>query len=241
MSLETVNFEHFKLHPGDRVLDLGCGEGRHSITAYLKQQVNVVGLDLSIADMKTARQRLNDFEVTEDGRALNFVRASGLRMPFADQQFDKVICSEVLEHIADFQGVLAEINRVLKPGGLFAVSVPRFGPEWICWQLSDAYHEVEGGHIRIFKQGDLQRAVEKFNMHRYAKHWAHGLHSPYWWLRCLFWADGEDAWLVRKYHELLVWDLMQQPPVTRMLERLLNPIWGKSVVMYFVKGNSRDF
>jgi SAM-dependent methyltransferase len=245
MSLETVDFARLQLNPGDRVLDLGCGEGRHAITAYLHQAVNVVGLDLSHDDLQTARDRFAQFNDPDDrSRHVNFLRASGLHLPFADASFDKVICAEVLEHIPDYESVLAEIHRVLKPGGMFAVSVPRFGPEWLCWQLSDAYHEVEGGHVRIFKAKQLQQAIEATGTPAHAqpgltfreRHWAHGLHSPYWWLRCLFWRRGEDIWPVRAYHRFLVWDLMRKPALTRGLEQLLNPLIGKSVVMYFHRG-----
>ena len=244
MSLETVDFRRFQLAAGDRVLDLGCGEGRHAITAYLQAPVSVIGLDLSAKDLGIARARFEEFRATEpdgespDGRRLNLLQASGLKLPFADGTFDKVICSEVLEHIPDYRAVLKEIRRVLKPGGLFAVSVPRFGPEWLCWRLSDAYHEVEGGHIRIFRRRELKQAVQDVEMYCYDSHWAHGLHSPYWWLRCLFWSSGENNWAVRTYHRFLVWDLMQKPVITRALEALMNPLWGKSVVMYFVRGAS---
>ncbi|MFP6834656.1 MAG: class I SAM-dependent methyltransferase [Pseudomonadales bacterium] len=245
MSLETVDFSRLRLAPNDRVLDLGCGEGRHAITAYLNAAVRVVGLDLSHNDLLTARDRYAEFQDPNDSsRQVDFLRASGLRLPFGDASFDKVICAEVLEHIEDFETVLAEIQRVLKPGGTLAVSVPRFGPEWVCWQLSAAYHQVEGGHVRIFKAKDLQRAVETTTDGRHprpgltflSRHWAHGLHSPYWWLRCLFWKRGEDIWPVRLYHRFLVWDLMQKPLLTRVLESLLNPLIGKSVVMYFHRG-----
>lgn len=247
MSLETVDFVRLALAPEDRVLDLGCGEGRHAITAYLNEAVRVVGLDLSHADLLTARGRYAEFQDPNDpSRQVDFLRASGLRLPFGDASFDKVICAEVLEHIPDFESVLAEIHRVLKPGGTLVVSVPRFGPEWLCWQLSAAYHQVQGGHVRIFKQKDLQRAVEaatdggraRPGLTFLSKHWAHGLHSPYWWLRCLFWGSGDAFWPVRAYHRFLVWDLMQKPRLTRILEHLLNPLIGKSVVMYFRRATS---
>jgi SAM-dependent methyltransferase len=239
VSLETVDFSRFHLAPGDRVLDLGCGEGRHAITAYLKESVHVTGLDLSEQDLATASDRFQEFADPADGsRSVGFACGSGLCLPFADATFDKVICSEVLEHIPDYQRVLQEIERVLKPAGHFAVSVPRYGPEWICWQLSDAYHQVPGGHVRIFRARELEQAIESMGLSRYGSHWAHGLHSPYWWLRCLFWSRGEDVWPVRQYHRLLVWDLMQQPWLTRILERLMNPLWGKSIVMYFTRSNA---
>ena len=52
------------------------------------------------------------------------------------------------------------------------------------------------------------------------------------------WSRGERAWPVRLYHRMLVWDLLKNPRLTRWLETLLNPLWGKSVVMYFVRGTA---
>lgn len=236
MSLETINFELFGLRAGDRVLDVGCGEGRHTISAFLVSDVDVIGLDLSKRDLITAQSRLLQFTngALDPAKSCHFLQSSGLALPFADNSFDKVICAEVLEHIPDYTAMLKEIRRVLKPGGSFAASVPRFFPEWVCWRLSDAYHEVEGGHVRIFTARELRGAIEALHMKRYARHWAHSLHVPYWWLRCLFWETGTEAKLPRSYHRLLVWDLMQKPWITHALDRLLNPIMGKSIVMYFV-------
>ena len=238
MSLQTIDFNRLQLRDGDRILDLGCGEGRHAISAYMIGNVDAVGVDLSITDLKTTRQRFSQFAEPDNPRKslVTFV-ADAEKLPFDDDVFDKVICSEVLEHIVPYQQVIAEINRVLKIGGIAAISVPRFFPEWICWQLSDAYHQVKGGHIRIFLTNELREEVESKGFICYSKHHAHSLHVPYWWLKCLFWRkdDEPDAGIVNWYHEFLTWDLMQQPFVTRWLDKLLNPLMGKSVVMYFVK------
>jgi len=237
VSLETIDFDRLNFRSGDTVLDLGCGEGRHSISARLQADIHVVGLDLSRRDLLTAKQRLDDFNLGGNDHC-NFIQGSGLALPFADNSFDQVICSEVLEHIVDYQGVLQEIKRVLKPGGLFAVSVPRYFPEWVCWVLSSAYHEVPGGHLRIFRTSQLKTAVTNLHMGFLSRHWAHSLHVPYWWLRCAFWQRGEQTPIVARYHRLLVWDLMQKPWITRTLERVLNPLLGKSVALYF--RNSSD-
>ena len=234
--MNTVDFEHLPLAPGDVVLDLGCGEGRHVINAYVQEKVHSIGVDLSLEDLRTTRERFMAFaEPDNSEKSFGLSSASALQLPFADDTFDKVICSEVLEHIPDYRGALREIERVLKPGGLFCASVPRTWPEKICWALSDGYYNVPGGHLRIFRGSELRREIEGLGFKFYHRHWAHALHAPFWWLNCLFWRSRDTNWLVRQYHRLLVWDLMENPTLTRILEKSMNPIMGKSVVMYFRK------
>ena len=237
--MQTVDFKHFPLTPGDLVLDLGCGEGRHVISAYLEAHVHSIGVDLSLNDLKTTREKFRDFaQPDSDARSFGLSSANALELPFADNTFDKVICSEVLEHIPDYHGALQEIERVLKPGGLFSASVPRRWPEKICWALSEDYHNVPGGHVRIFRASELRDEIEGLGFQRYHRHWAHALHSPFWWLKCLLGDKQDSSWLVEQYHRLLVWDLMERPALTRVTEQMMNPVMGKSVVMYFRKGAS---
>ncbi len=232
--MQTVDFAKFGLRDGDSVLDLGCGEGRHVISAYTEASVHSVGVDLGFADLQTTRAKAQAFLQPDDSaRSFGLAQADALQLPFADNTFDKVICSEVLEHIADYQAVLSEVERVLKPGGDFVASVPRFWPEWLCWAFSDEYHANAGGHLRIFKAGQLRRQIEQAGFAYRQQHWAHALHAPFWWLKCMFWKTQEQSWLVKTYHRFLVWDLMDRPCLTRTLEKLLNPLMGKSVVMYF--------
>jgi len=156
-------------------------------------------------------------------------------MPFADAAFDVVIASEVLEHIPADQDALDEITRVLRPGGLVAVTVPAWLPERICWLLSDDYHNVPGGHVRIFTLMELAAKLRRAGLDASRHHHAHGLHSPYWWLKCAVGVHDDDHPLASAYHRLLVWDIMRKPAVTRLAERALNPLIGKSLVMYATK------
>ncbi len=232
----TVDFKNFQLQSGDTVLDLGCGEGRHVISTYLEGDVHSVGVDLCFDDLLTAQQRFQPFaEPANEDKSFALSMTDALALPFADNTFDKIVCSEVLEHIPDYRAVLKEIERVLKPGGLFCASVPRTWPEKVCWAFSDAYHQNIGGHIRIFEANKLKAQIESLGFTFYSRHWAHSLHSPFWWLKCLFWKNQESNWLIKQYHRFLVWDLMDNPKFTRVLEKLLNPVMGKSVVMYFRK------
>ncbi len=236
--MQTINFDYLQLQANDRILDLGCGEGRHALTAFMLEDIESVGVDLNLSDLKTVRTRFEEFKTPNTkNRSLQLSVADGKNLPFENETFDKVICSEVLEHVPNYRDVLGEIVRVLKTGGVFAASVPRFFPEWLCWQLSDAYREVEGGHIRIFNARRLRDDIEKLGLVFFKRHYAHSLHAPYWWLRCLFWRpeDQQQTPIVKAYQRFLEWDLMEKPKITTLLDTALNPVVGKSVVMYFVK------
>ena len=233
--MQTIRFKSLNLSNDDFLLDMGCGEGRHSIGAYIETKVNVLGFDLSINDLKIARGRLDDFDTSNIQSLCQFGRADIISLPFADCSLDSVICSEVLEHVDSPQKSIEELIRVLKPGGILALSVPRYLPELICWKLSKEYSKTPGGHVRIFRHNQLKTLGTENGLEYQNFHWAHGLHSPYWWLQCLFWKTREKSYIVKQYQKLLIWDLMKQPLITRILEKFLQPLIGKSLVMYFRK------
>jgi len=165
----------------------------------------------------------------------NLMAADILALPFYDHGFDLVICSEVLEHVPDHQAAVKEILRVLKPGCNLVVSVPRCWPEKICWALSTQYCHTKGGHIRIYTFKELEKMIRTEGASKWGSHFAHALHTPFWWLKCLVGPDRQNVALVNLYHRFLTWDLMQKPAFTRLLEKLLNPLMGKSLVVYFKK------
>jgi hypothetical protein len=146
----------------------------------------------------------------------------------------------VLEHIHDDRAALSELARVLKPGGTFAATVPSYLPEKINWMLSDEYHApfVPGGHVRIYKASELRQRLTESGLQLESRHRSHGLHSPYWWLRCAVGPARDDQPLVAAYKKLLEWDIMKAPLITRALDTLLSPAIGKSFVQYATKPTS---
>jgi SAM-dependent methyltransferase len=235
----TVDYEDLGLQPGELILDMGAGAGRHAFES-LRRGGRIIALDYSFEELTSVRDLFwamgEEHQVGQDGGALA-VRGDALRLPFADGTFDRIICSEVLEHIGDDAGAIAELTRVLKPGGTIAVTVPAFLPEKLCWWLSAEYHAplAEGGHVRIYTEGLLRSRLAAAGLTTGPSHRAHALHAPYWWLRCLVGPTNDQHALVKAYHRMLVWDIEKAPYVTRSAERALNPILGKSVVVYSTK------
>jgi hypothetical protein len=142
-----------------------------------------------------------------------------------------------MEHIPDDAAAAVELARVLRPGGTIAVTVPSWLPEQVCWAITDEYHapHVPGGHVRIYTEGGLRRRLRGAGLRPRGSHRAHALHSPYWWLKCAVGTTNDDHPLVAAWHRLLVWDITAAPLATRLADAVLNPVLGKSLVVYATK------
>jgi SAM-dependent methyltransferase len=233
----TVDYDRLGLRSGDRLLDLGCGGGRHAFEA-LRRGAKVVAFDRDrdeLFEALTIMAAMSELGEVQAPAAGAVTRGDALALPFPDASFDRVIAAEVMEHIPADTAALAELVRVLRPGGTIAVTVPRWLPERVCWALSDEYHGKPGGHIRIYRASELATRMGDAGLALRGSHHAHALHSPYWWLKCAVGVDNNDHVLPRLYHRFLAWDIGHPTRAVRFVERALDPLIGKSLVMYATK------
>ncbi|MEO3938488.1 class I SAM-dependent methyltransferase [Dermatophilaceae bacterium Soc4.6] len=233
----TVDFDRLRVGRGTRFIDVGAGAGRHSYEA-LRRGARVTAYDLDESELEGVKGRFAAMELEGEvppGGTGEVVVGDALEMPFDDASFDVVLASEILEHVPADVAAISELTRILAPGGTLAVTVPRWLPEKVCWALSDEYHANEGGHIRIYRADELRGKLEAAGLVFTHSHHAHALHAPFWWLKCAVGVHDDDHPAVRAYHRMLVWDMMKAPALTRIAERTLDPLIGKSVALYFRK------
>ena len=148
--------QHYR--PGMAVADLGCGNCWWNVAGY-----PVVGVDVNEPMMRFAQRhgRLSEVHVTPD------LSATGL--PAA--AFDLVVMSETLEHLLNFEATIAEVGRILKPGGTFLITVPYdffLGPFFVLFNVNclwqgyvrgSVYHRYRCGHINHFTKRRLRDAL----------------------------------------------------------------------------------
>ncbi len=163
--VQTI-FDWLEPTDNDSILDGGCGRGfylrfiRHTCDAKL------TGVELDQPIIEKAREALADFE------GITLINGSLLSLPLPDGIYDKAILSEVLEHVPDDVGALKEISRVIKPGGLIAITVPNANyPFW--WDpvnktLETAFNThisrgffagIWANHVRLYTESELRDVV----------------------------------------------------------------------------------
>lgn len=244
-NIVTIDFRrHFKLEPGDWVLDLGSGNGRHTIE-MCSWPCRVISVDVDPEELRRARYYLETPEGVSPfdrdarkrlrrqtaGRA-DFVAADAQHLPFRDGAFDKVLCTEVLEHIPDDKLGIRELFRVAKSGADVAVSVPRCWPERVFWTLSWEYWHTPGGHVRMYRPGQMAGYLRQQGFEIHATRYRHAFQSIYWFLRCTFGKNNERRFLPRSMFRFINWYHRSRPKLLERVEATLNLVAGKDMVLY---------
>jgi len=265
----TIDFNRLGVQPGMRVLDAGCGQGRHSLEV-MRRGAQAVAIDLIPHDLKYTSYLLTSMARegvappmvhTEESPFAHALQGAGvtpapeaapppratpavapaylvlcantLRLPFPDASFDRVLCSEVLEHVVDPAQAMRELVRVLKPGGLFAASVPTPFSEHLFHFGSDEYFNSPGGHVRIFTVPRLMGMLEDEGLRPSDLHFEHSFHTIYWWVRCVFGLHDEQHPVIRHFKKVLTHILFS--PILRRAETVFDWVLPKSMVVYGVK------
>lgn len=229
----TIDPDLLEINGYERILDAGCGSGRHIWQVCKCNKGPSVAFDIDVPSLRSARFVLDQMDQKKESAGPWYLVAGSLtHLPFNDGCFHKVMCSEVLEHIPDDRSALQELLRVLKPGGILAVSVPSYLTESICWKISSDYHNTPGGHIRIYKHQEILALLKQQELDIFAVKYKHALHSFYWWLKGIFGLKNEKALIPSLYYKFLVWDIYNGHKYTLWLENMLNRVFPKSTVFY---------
>jgi ubiquinone/menaquinone biosynthesis C-methylase UbiE len=219
--------------PDDRVIDLGCGTGRH-VLELSKIESNIIGADMSRNDIRAGRYLLEIMRRRDEVKArVHWLQTAGERLPFRDAAFDRVICTETLEHVDDDSVLARELSRVLKPGGILAVSVPDEFSEKIFWKLSTNYRTHVGGHVRIYRRGDIVRLLRDAGLEPYAVRYRHALETAYWLSHIAFWSDwGKQGPITKRFRELLDSPRARASKIVTAIDDIGNRMLPKSIVVY---------
>jgi ubiquinone/menaquinone biosynthesis C-methylase UbiE len=151
-----------------RILDCACGRGFYLNMYRYVSQCALVGLELDAEIIRKAQRNVGHLP------GIILTRGNIYALPFPDDYFDGVILSEILEHIEDDVAGLREVWRVLKPGGVVAITVPHanypFLWDPINWTLERVLHThirrgplagIWANHVRLYRREQLRAAVEQ--------------------------------------------------------------------------------
>jgi ubiquinone/menaquinone biosynthesis C-methylase UbiE len=164
--VETI-FEWIPPRDDMRILDCACGRGFYLNMYRYVSGCKLVGLELEDEIIRKAQRNVGHLP------DITLTRGNIYHLPFPDNYFDAVILSEILEHIDDDVAGLREVRRVLKPGGVVAITVPNANYPFL-WDpinktLETLFHThiqhgflagIWANHVRLYKRDDLRQAVE---------------------------------------------------------------------------------
>ncbi len=179
--------------PGAAILDVGCGLG--DVLAALPASYRRYGVDYAAANVEYVARRL--------GGGADIRRGSATSNPFDDESMDACLCLEVLEHLEDDAGALAEIHRVLRPGGVLIAAVPytHYWPQYL--RLMGHYRHYNRDSFGALLGSVGLRTVE--HLPNYPR-WHQALTRRYVWVRLQSLVGGRIAGTRDIYEFRWPWD-----------------------------------
>ncbi len=132
-----------RVSKGDKILDVGCGDGYYlHLLSNLAIDFNLTGTDFDRGALESARKNLK-------GKRIKLVYADLMgRLPFPENSFDKMVMSEVTEHLPDDLKGLRKVYRVLKPGGIICLSVPNANYPFLWDPVNWTLEHLFNTHVR---------------------------------------------------------------------------------------------
>lgn len=128
---------------GEAIIDLGCGTGYYLyLLSNLPLNLKLTGFDNDKKALEEARLLLFNNE------SINFIMGDMHKMPFKDKSFDKIVMSEVLEHVENDEQALKEVYRILKPNGILVISVPSINYPFFWDPINFILQHVFKTHIK---------------------------------------------------------------------------------------------
>lgn len=165
-----IILQGLELSGTEKILDVGCGRGFYLKTlGSWSQNLRIYGVDLNQEYLNVSKNFL-------EGKFISLIKADVTDLPLKDDFFDRVIASEILEHVNDDQKAIAEIYRVLKPGGWAMITVPNkkypFFWDPLNWLLEKVFNwhvpskiwwlaGIWADHQRLYKRQDLEKLLQK--------------------------------------------------------------------------------
>jgi SAM-dependent methyltransferase len=177
-----VSFLSLGLPPGSRVLDVGCGRGV-VLGALADRGLEVHGVEMSAAAARGA-----------DPRAQVRIAANLADAGYPSSHFDQVLIWHVLEHVASPRELLAEVRRILRPGGRLVVAVPNFASRQAAWSGAAWFHLDLPRHLYQFPLAALRRLLEEIGFEPISDHHFSVRQNPFGWVQS---AQNRVTWLPR--------------------------------------------
>jgi ubiquinone/menaquinone biosynthesis C-methylase UbiE len=227
----TVDFDRLGVKKGDIALDAGCGFGRHSLE-FVSRGAVVYSMDMDMESLRKTRFSLIAMKNIVPGGEVRHLVHSGdaLNLPFKDGSFDRIICSEVMEHVIDDDRACGELSRVLKKNGSIAITVPTIISEHVYDALTYEYFSSPGGHIRKYRPGELADMMRRNGLEVYAVGFKHAFHTIWWMIRSVVGLHRADHPITKSYHTFLHRGLYSN--FMRKAESFFDYFFPKSVVIY---------